>query len=86
MYRFFMEREKEIWWRWDASVVVGSLGEGASHPSDDHIGSVVSGSDALFQCLLLYQRRKEAWVGERRQGHGHNPFLASLMFKKSIYL
>lgn len=56
----FMERKRHIWQRWDASMVVGPLGEGAAHPSDDHIGGVVSSSNAFLQRLLLYQRREEA--------------------------
>lgn len=66
------------------SVVVGPLGKGASHPSDDHIGGVVSGSDALLQRLLLNQRREIAWIGERRQGRGQIPVSVSLTFKKSL--
>lgn len=81
MYRFLMERNRHIWRRWDASVVVGPLGEGASHPSDDDVGGVVSGADALLQRLLLHQRREEAWVGGRRQGRGQPPSV-SLAFKK----
>lgn len=73
MYRFLMERKRHIWRRLDASVVVGPLGEGASHPSDDHIGGIVSGADALLQRLLLHQRREEACEGERGQGCGQIP-------------
>lgn len=73
MYRFFMERKRHIRQRLDTSVVVGPLGEGASHPSDDHIGGIVSGTDALLQRLLLYQRREEAWAVEKRQGRGQIP-------------
>lgn len=78
MYRFLVERKRHIWRRFHASVVVGPLGEGASHPSDDHIGGIVSGADALLQRLLLYQRREEAWVGDRRQGRGQIPLSVSL--------
>lgn len=44
---------------WDASVKVWLLRKGASDPSDDDVGGVVSGPDALLQHLLLDQRREE---------------------------
>lgn len=39
----------------DASVEVWLLRDGAAHPPDDDVGSVVSGSDALLQRLLFDQ-------------------------------
>lgn len=53
--------------RYDASVIVGLLREGAPDPSDDDVGRVVSGPDALLQRLLLDQCREESWVDERAQ-------------------
>ncbi len=46
----------------DASVKVWLLWEGASDPSDDDVGGVVSGPDTLLQRVLLDQRIEESWV------------------------
>lgn len=49
----------------DASVKVWLLREGASDPSDDDVGGVVSGPDTLLKHILLDQRREESWVDNR---------------------
>lgn len=46
--------------RWDASVKVRLVWEGAADPSDDDVGCVVSGPDALLQRVLLDQRGEES--------------------------
>lgn len=51
--------------RMDASVKVWLLWEGASNPSDDDIGGVVSSSDTLLQHMLLDQCREESWIDRR---------------------
>lgn len=64
IYRFLVDRKTHLQ-RWDASVKVWLLWEGASHPSDDDVGGVVSGTDTLLQRLLLDQRREESWVDNK---------------------
>lgn len=56
----------------DASVKVWLLWEGASDPSDDDVGGVVSGPDALLQRVLLNQCGEESWVDIRARGQPVN--------------
>lgn len=49
----------------DTSLEVWLLREGAADPSNDDVGGVVSGSDALLQHLLSDQRGEESWVDGR---------------------
>ncbi len=65
MYKYLVE--KTTVWFLDASVEVWLLWEGASDPSDDDVGGVVTCPDALLQRMLLDQRREESWVDRRAE-------------------